>query len=161
MRTLILAFFFLSSLVPVAFADSGGTTNGSVCDLNGAGTGGGMMYNGQCLAPNYYPTQSGVTGTNGSTANTGNVTLINPLKSGTSLESFLTSILSFVIRIGTIAIILMLVFVGYKFVAAQGSDSKLIEARNMLLWTVIGALVLLGAQAIASAIQATVTALGG
>lgn len=89
------------------------------------------------------------------------VTLMNPLKSGTSLESFLTSILRFVIRIGTIAVILMLVFVGYKFVVAQGSDTKLIEARGMLLWTVIGALILLGAQAIAAAIQATVQSLGG
>lgn len=88
-------------------------------------------------------------------------TLMNPLKSGTSLESFLKSILQFVIRIGTIAIILMLVFVGYKFVVAQGAPGAIEEARTMLLWTVIGALVLLGAQAIASAIQATVQSLGG
>jgi len=86
---------------------------------------------------------------------------MNPLKSGTSLESFLTSILEFIIRIGSIAIILMLVFVGYKFVVAQGSDTKLSEAKNMLLWTIIGALVLLGAQAISLAIRATVKSLGG
>ena len=89
------------------------------------------------------------------------VTLINPLKAGASLESFLGDILSFVIRIGTIVVILMLVFVGYKFVEAQGAPGKIEEARKMLLWTVIGALVLLGAQAIASAISATVQAIGG
>ena len=89
------------------------------------------------------------------------VTLMNPLKSGTSLESFLGNILDFIIRIGTIVVILMLVFVGYKFVVAQGSDTKLTEARGMLLWTIIGALVLLGAQAISLAIQATVKSLGG
>jgi hypothetical protein len=99
--------------------------------------------------------QSGGTGTGNSAA------LINPLKSGTSLESFLANILSFVVRIGAIIVVLMLVYVGYLFVVAQGSDSKLTEARRALLWTVIGALVLLGAQAIASAIKATVTALGG
>lgn len=96
-----------------------------------------------------------------------NVTLLNPL--GTSCNStntdclgnFLINILDFVVRIGSIVVILMLVFVGYKFVVAQGNDSKIIEARSMLLWTVVGALILLGAQAIAIGIQATVQALGG
>lgn len=96
-----------------------------------------------------------------------NVPLLNPL--GTSCNStntdclgkFLINILDFVVRIGSIVVILMLVFVGYKFVAAQGNDSKIIEARSMLLWTVVGALILLGAQAIAIGIQATVQALGG
>ena len=100
--------------------------------------------------------------------NTGsNVTLLNPL--GTSCNStntdclgnFLINILDFVVRIGSIVVILMLVFVGYKFVTAQGNDSKIIEARGMLLWTVVGALILLGAKAIAIGIQATVQALGG
>ncbi len=99
--------------------------------------------------------------TNPSSSSGGSVTLVNPLGSGTSLESFLGNILEFVVRIGTIIVILMLVFVGYKFVVAQGSETKLTEAKKMLLWTVVGALVLLGAQAIASGIQATVQALGG
>ncbi len=88
-------------------------------------------------------------------------TLINPLKAGTSLSSFLTDILQFVITIGSVVIVLMVVFVGYKFVTAQGAPDKIKDAKQMLLWTLIGALVLLGAQAIAAAIQATVTALGG
>lgn len=75
--------------------------------------------------------------------------------------AFLNNILSFVIEIGTIIVILMLVFVGYKFVAAQGSDTKITEARQMLLWTVIGALILLGAKAISLGILSTVKALGG
>jgi Type IV secretion system pilin len=89
------------------------------------------------------------------------ITLINPLGSGGSLESFLGNILDFVIRIGTIVVILMLVFVGFKFVTAQGSDTKITEARGMLLWTVVGALILLGAKAIQVGITATVKALGG
>ena len=90
-----------------------------------------------------------------------NVTLINPLGSGTSLSSFMTNILQFVINIGAIIVILMLVYVGFLFVVAQGNESKISEARNALLWTVIGALILLGAQAISLGIQATVQALGG
>ncbi len=89
------------------------------------------------------------------------VQLINPLQSGSSLESFLGSILDFVIRIGSVVVILMMVFVGFKFVTAQGNESKVTEAKGMLLWTVIGALVLLGAKAIQVAITATVQSLGG
>lgn len=88
-----------------------------------------------------------------------NVTLLNPLQGGASLESFLNSILAFVIRIGTIVVILMLVYVGYLFVAARGNESKITEARKALLWTIVGALILLGAKAIAIGIEATVQAL--
>lgn len=93
--------------------------------------------------------------------------LINPLKGvdcsksgGDCLMAFLQGILAYVIRIGTIIVILMIVFVGYKFVMAQGKEAEIRDARNMLLWTVIGALILLGSQAIAMSIKATVQALG-
>lgn len=90
-----------------------------------------------------------------------NVTLFNPLKAGTSLSSLLSDILAFVIRIGVIVVILMIVYVGFKFVMAQGKPGEIEAAKKMLFWTLVGALILLGAQAIASAIQATVTAIGG
>ena len=90
-----------------------------------------------------------------------NVTLINPLKGGGNLETFLLNILDFVIRIGTIFVILMLVYVGFLFVKAQGEPAEITKARAALLWTVVGALILLGSKAIAIAIGATVTALGG
>lgn len=88
-----------------------------------------------------------------------NVTLINPLQGGGNLQSFLLNILAFVIRIGGIAVVLMLVYVGYLFVVARGEPGKITEARSALLWTVVGALILLGSQAIAMAIQATVQAI--
>ena len=98
--------------------------------------------------------------------NTGqNITLINPLNSGSCapnencLLNFLNKILEFVIRIGTVVVILMLVYVGYLFVVAQGSDTKITEARKALLWTIVGALILVGSQAISKAIEATVKAL--
>jgi len=86
--------------------------------------------------------------------------LVNPLGTA-SLQTLVVNILNILIQVGTYAIILMLVFVGYKFVAAQGNSYKLAEVRSMLLWTVIGGLILLGSKAIAMAIQATVTAVGG
>lgn len=106
------------------------------------------------------PANSPASGSLGQPSNTGtNVTLINPLKGGASLESFLNNILDFVIRIGAIIVVLMLVYVGFLFVTAQGNETKITEARKALLWTVVGALILLGAKAIALGITATVQAL--
>lgn len=90
------------------------------------------------------------------------ITLINPLGIGgetDSLEDFLIQILIFVTRIGTIVVIVMMVYVGYLFVAARGKPEALNEAKKALMWTIIGALILLGARAIAYAILATVEAL--
>jgi hypothetical protein len=81
--------------------------------------------------------------------------LTSPLKD-CDLVSLLNDLLNFAITIGGIAIVLMLVFVGFKFVAAQGNPSKLADAQRMLFWTVVGALILLGAKAIEAGIQATV-----
>lgn len=140
MKKLAIITFLIATMAPVAFAQVPAGSGNSNPTL---GTGN--------------PTPAAQSGSN--------VTLKNPL--GTSCNSantdclmnFLNKILAFVIKIGTVVVILMLVFVGYKFVAAQGAPGKIEEARTMLLWTVIGALVLLGAQAISSAIQATVTAI--
>lgn len=73
--------------------------------------------------------------------------------------AFLNKILDFVIQIGTVVIILMLVYVGFLFVVARGDTGKLTTARQALLYTVIGALILLGSKAIALGIEATVRAL--
>ena len=94
-----------------------------------------------------------------------NITLINPLNTGecapngNCLMNFLNRILEFVIRIGTVVVVLMTVYVGYLFVVAQGNSTKIEEAKNALLWTVVGALILLGSKAISEAIKATVQAI--
>jgi hypothetical protein len=179
---IILAFVFLS-LAHAAFAQSGGGTVGSIC---GSSSDCGpsapyCVFNGfssNCQATNSNGGSSGTgiqsssgqppSGSNGIQSSNGQpssgggnsgTTLINPLNGGATLQGFLTDILGFVVKIGSIIVILMLVYVGYKFVAAQGDPVEISEAKNMLLWTVVGALILLGAQAIASGIQATVTAI--
>jgi uncharacterized membrane protein YqhA len=84
--------------------------------------------------------------------------LTNPLQA-TSLTQLLQEVLSYVVEIGSIFLTLMLIFVGFQFVAARGDAEKLTKARSALLWTVIGGLLLLGAAALAAAIAATVQAL--
>lgn len=102
------------------------------------------------------------TGSGGQSGGTGTGArggLVNPL--GTiSVQEFLLKILSIVTDIiGPIIVVFMLVYVGFLFVTAQGIPAKISAAREMLLWTVVGALILLGAKVIALGIQATVAAL--
>jgi hypothetical protein len=69
------------------------------------------------------------------------------------------AILDGVVLIGSIFLTLMIVYVGFLFVAAQGNEEKIRSARSALVWTVIGGLILLGAKAIALVIEQTVSTL--
>ena len=84
--------------------------------------------------------------------------LQNPL-SVCDLTSFLDAILNVVITIGGIFIVLMIVYTGFKFVYAQGKPEEIKEARTALFWTLLGALVLLGAKAISLGVAGTVQGL--
>ena len=88
-----------------------------------------------------------------------NVPLVNPLGAGTSLPILLTDILQFFVKIGAVVVVFMLVYIGFLFVTAQGEPGKITKAREALMWTIVGALILLGAEAIAQGISATVQAL--
>ncbi len=146
------------------------TSVGAPCTVNGAsGTCQAAFGSLYCSSYSSLQSQPGGANTGNQTqpggANTGgsggqSITLINPLGAGTSLPTLLDDILKFVVQIGSIVVILMLVYVGFLFVTARGNEGKITEARRALLWTVVGALILLGAQAIAMGIQATVQALG-
>ena len=83
--------------------------------------------------------------------------LVNPLNGVDSLPAFLDLILKAVVQLGSVVLVLMLVYTGFLFVTAQGAEEKLSNARNALLWTVIGGLILLGASAISAVIQDTVS----
>jgi hypothetical protein len=84
--------------------------------------------------------------------------LQNPLNAP-DLQTLLTEILGYVTVIGGIFLTLMLVFVGFQFVMAQGNPEKVSAARSTLLWTAVGGLLLLGANAIAIVISSTVSSL--
>jgi hypothetical protein len=79
----------------------------------------------------------------------------NPLGEMT-LQEFLLAVLNAVIYIVTPVVILMIVYTGFLFIAAQGNPQKLQDARRALIWTIIGALIVLGSIALAMAIEATV-----
>ncbi len=91
----------------------------------------------------------------------GDPNLINPLGEGASLEGLLLGIIDLFITIGTLVIITMIIYIGFLFIAAQGAPEKISNARNMLLWTLIGGLILLGAKGISLTICNTVSAVTG
>jgi hypothetical protein len=100
-------------------------------------------------------------GTGGSqTVNTGTgaASLQNPLNA-TDLPTLLNEVLGYVVGLGTIALTIMLVYVGFLFVAARGNSEKVSQARQMLLYVVIGGLLILGAQGLETVIQSTIQAL--
>jgi hypothetical protein len=97
----------------------------------------------------------------GGSPNTVGTGLQNPLKNINSLGELVNAILAAVVKIGGIVLVLALVYVGFLFVAAQGNEEKIRNARSALMWTVIGGLILLGATAISAVITATVGGLTG
>ncbi len=84
--------------------------------------------------------------------------LCNPLKVN-SIQELLVAVLGYLVQVGTVIIVLMMVYIGFEFVLARGNPTKLQKAREMLLWTIIGALIILGAQAISMGIASTITAI--
>lgn len=87
----------------------------------------------------------------------------NPLSgSGGSatLEEFMVSLLRIVFLIGTVVVVFFIVLAGFKYVMAQGNPKEIETANRMLLYCVIGAVILLGAETIAKVIKDTVTQLG-
>lgn len=101
------------------------------------------------------PADPGITTPGGTSAGE---TLVNPLKVD-SLEGLLGLILDAVIQIGTIVLVLAIIWVGFLFVKAQGKPEELAKARQAFIWTIIGGLILLGAKGIMEVIQATVNTL--
>ena len=84
--------------------------------------------------------------------------LTNPI-AAPNLWVFLERIVASVVYILFPILVIMLVYTGYLFVAAQGNPGKLAEAKKAFVWTLIGGFVVLGAQALALAIRATIASL--
>lgn len=85
--------------------------------------------------------------------------LENPLRFG-SFCQLIKGLLQAIVAIGVPVAILFLVWVGFKFVLAQGDPKKLSEARKNFLNTVIGIGIFLGAWIIAQVIASTVQQFG-
>ena len=85
------------------------------------------------------------------------VTINNPLNSEIDdIPKFIKAIINIVLIVGIPIVVLAIIYTGFLFVKAQGNSEELTKAKKALLYTLIGAALLLGAFVIAEAIQATV-----
>lgn len=87
-----------------------------------------------------------------------NVPLDSPLGTTKTLEAFFVKILELIVKIGYPIIVLAMIYSGFLFVKARGNSEELKTAREAILYTIVGALVILGAQAIGVAIKGTISA---
>ncbi len=79
----------------------------------------------------------------------------NPISYNT-INDFIKAILEGVIKIGIPIIALAIIYSGFLFVFAQGNEGELTKAKNALLYSLVGATLLLGAWALAQLISETV-----
>lgn len=88
-------------------------------------------------------------------AETINIGITNPIKSN-SVSQVLLAFFKILVEIGAVAVTLAIVYAGFLFVVARGNPEQLNKAKTTFFWTIIGAMILLGAQVIASVIQKTI-----
>lgn len=101
------------------------------------------------------PTDSDYNSPGGSNV-TVNTKIINPFRTGGSITDLFLAILNgIVLPIGGILVVLAFIYSGFKFVMAQGNETEIKDARRNLLYVAIGTVILLGASAIAGAINTT------
>ncbi len=88
------------------------------------------------------------------------VRLDNPIAVN-SIPEFVEKVLRIVLKIGTPIVALAIIYTGYLFIAAQGKPEEITKAKKSLMYTLIGALILLGAYVIAETVVGTVAAIRG
>jgi hypothetical protein len=96
-------------------------------------------------ADNNLYTNPFTTGKNGVTAQT--------------VPELLVATVNLALLLGTPVIVIFIIYTGFLFVSAGGDPAGIKKARTSLTWTLVGALVLLGAKGLAMAIQATIGSL--
>lgn len=77
-----------------------------------------------------------------------------------SIPDFITAILGAIVAIGAPIAVLFLIYAGFLFVTARGNDTKLTEAKQFLTWTIVGIVILLGAQLLSEIVRGTIQQLG-
>lgn len=81
--------------------------------------------------------------------------LCNPIKFNT-IADFFEEVLRIAAQIGGVIIILGIIYSGFLFVTARGNQDELTKAKKAITYTVIGAIIVLGAWSFSVAIKNTI-----
>lgn len=95
----------------------------------------------------------------GSPGGTLNLSEFNPLKDTGSLQDLIVKLLEIAMQIGVPLSAVMIMYAGFLYVTAGGKEAQVTKAHQALLWSVVGAAVLMGAFAIVTMLKATVEGL--
>lgn len=80
----------------------------------------------------------------------------NPLGQDFDIIEFFQKLFANLVKIAIPILVLFMVYSGFKFVEAQGNEEKLKKAKQNFLYVIIGAVLILGAWTIATALRGTV-----
>ncbi len=98
-----------------------------------------------------------IPGRKSTTAFTQKIEFANPFKGASDLSTLVEKIIKDVLfPIGGVIAVVMIMYAGFTYVTAGGDMSKIKTATDMLLYTSIGAAILLGAWVIVQAIDTTI-----
>ena len=86
------------------------------------------------------------------------VEIKNPIASP-DLQNFIKDILEIVVTVATPFLVVMIIYAGFRYVWARGDVAEVKKAHDIILWTVVGATIILGAYIIAAVIEATINQL--
>ena len=84
------------------------------------------------------------------------VALPNPLGNITNFGELVNKIADIVMAIGIPVAAVFIIYAGFLFVTARGSEEQIKKAKTTLYWTIIGTALLVGAKVIAAALQTTI-----
>ena len=88
----------------------------------------------------------------------GSIVFENPLNSP-DLITLVDKVLNVIIELAVPVLTVALVYAGYLFVTAGGSEDKISTARTTFTWSVIGGAIVLGAKVVMTVVKATVDTL--
>ncbi len=87
-------------------------------------------------------------------------TIPNPTTAGDDIMTVLVALITNVVMpIAAIVVVMWIIWAGFSYVTAQGNPTKVAQAHQRLLWSLIGAGILLSAAGIAEVVKTTITSL--
>ena len=87
--------------------------------------------------------------------------IVNPLGNTNDITALVVKLVTLAAQLGGIVCVFFIIYAGFLFVKAQGKPEEIETAKRTLLWSLVGAAVLLGASVIANVIKSTVESVTG
>lgn len=84
--------------------------------------------------------------------------ITNPLQV-CSIAELVKAVANVVMKIGFMVAVVFIIYSGFLYVSARGSEEKLKKAHATFTWTIIGTAVILGAWVIALVVESTIKSL--